>query len=160
MSTDPREIWGPKLWRILHLLADVSDRRDVCLLWHNVMKTTADVLPCALCRQHLQKYLRTTVFMKIKQPNLITGEQIRTQIMSELFTLHNVVNARLGKPIFPLESLSSTYSQGSRDTKLLEAKKLLEELRTSWSSQLFKTVMPGPFHEWKKSTNLLVALLT
>jgi hypothetical protein len=98
--------------------------------------------------------------MKIKQPNLITGEQIRHQIMSELFTLHNVVNARLGKPIFPLESLSSTYSQGSRDTKLLEAKKLLEELKTSWSSQLFKTVMPGPFNEWKKSTNLLVALLT
>lgn len=159
MATDPREIWGPKLWRMLHLLADVSDRKDVGLLWHNVMRTTADVLPCASCKKHLQTYLRTHVFMKVKHPNLVTGEQIRTQIVTELHTLHNDVNHRLGKPIFPYESMATIYS-GTREMKLLEAKKLLEELRASWLTLLFRTIMPGPLQEWKKSTNLLIALLT
>lgn len=159
MATDPREIWGPKVWRMLHLFADVSDRRDVALLWHTVMKSTADVLPCAICRKHLQGYLRTHSFMKIKQPNLITGLEVKKQIMSELHLIHNVVNHRIGKPIFPFESLQTTYT-GNRTEKLLEAKNILEELKIMWGNMIFRAVNPAALMEWKRNLNLLAALLT
>lgn len=159
MSTDSREIWGPKVWRMLHLFADVSDRRDVALLWASIMKSTADVLPCAICRKHLQGYLKTHTFMRIKQPNLITGQQVRTQIVAELHLIHNVVNHRLGKPIFPFETLQTAYT-GKREDKLLEAKNLLEELKLMWGTMIFKAVNPAALLEWKRNINLLAALLT
>ena len=159
MATDSREIWGPKVWKMLHLFADVSDRRDVALLWANVMKTTSEVLPCAICRKHLQGYLKTHTFMKIRQPNLIEGQQVRQQIMSELHLIHNVVNHRLGKPIFPFESLKTTYL-GTRVDKLLEAKNILEELKLMWGTMIFRAVNPAALLEWKRSLNLLAALLT
>jgi hypothetical protein len=144
---------------MLHLFASVSDRRDVALLWQHIMKTTAEVLPCDACRKHLTAYLKTHTFMKLKQPNLVTGAQVKEQITVELHTLHNVVNQRLGKSSFPFDDLKIAYT-GPRAIKLVEAKVILEELKTMWFNQLFKTVMPGPFQEWKKGMNLLAALLT
>jgi len=96
--------------------------------------------------------------MKLKQPNLVTGAHVKEQITEELHTLHNIVNHRIGKPIFPLADLKIAYT-GPRDIRLVEAKVILEDLKTMWFNQLFKTVMPGPFQEWKKAMNMLAALL-
>jgi len=158
MSTEPRDVWGPKLWRVLHVLADLSDRRDVSLLWQTVLKATADVLPCDKCRKHLQHYLRTHTFMKVKSLHLVTGIQIRQQIVQELHALHNDVNQRLGKSVFPPDQLT-TYEPGTRDQKLLEVKAILEELKTLWQPFLFRSILPGQVLEWRKTLNLLIALL-
>jgi hypothetical protein len=45
--------WGPRIWRILHSLAEVSEgRSDAGIGWRAVVRTTAAILPCAICREH------------------------------------------------------------------------------------------------------------
>jgi hypothetical protein len=79
--------------------------------------------------------------------------------MSELHLIHNVVNHRIGKPIFPFESLQTTYA-GNRTEKLLEAKNIFEELKVMWGNMIFRAVNPAALMEWKRNLNLLAALLT
>ena len=47
------QYWGPRLWRIFHDLAEISDRRDIGMLWPNILKSTAATMPCIKCRHHL-----------------------------------------------------------------------------------------------------------
>jgi hypothetical protein len=143
---------------MLHLLAATSDRRDVALLWNNIIHTTAEVLPCTACKIHLQNYLRSRSFMYTPQIHLKTGHDVKTQIVHELWVLHNAVNLRLGKTIFSETDLISAYS-GHRDTLLIEAKSLFEELKTMWEPQVFQTIQGYNFKNWIKSINLLIALL-
>jgi hypothetical protein len=96
--------------------------------------------------------------MKVKSLHLVTGIQIRQQIVQELHALHNDVNQRLGKSVFPPDQLT-TYEPGTRDQKLLEVKAILEELKTLWQPFLFRSILPGQVLEWRKTLNLLIALL-
>ena len=158
-ETDSRAIWGPKVWRLLHLLAAVSDRRDVALLWHKVIRATADVLPCAVCKSHMHNYLSTHSFMRIRRFELKTGVDIRNQAMSEVWLFHNNVNERLGKPQYTLEQLAEAYNTGARETQLQEARAIYDELKLLWEKQIFKTINAGDLTNWLKAMNLLVALL-
>lgn len=157
-AVDSRTIWGPKVWRLLHLLAAISDRRDVALLWHSVIRTTAEVLPCATCRTHMQQYLASHSFMRVKRVELKTGADIRHLAMSEVWLLHNNVNERLGKPTYTLEELVAAFNT-PRDTQLQEARDLYDELKLVWEKQIFKTINAGHLTNWLKAMNLLIALL-
>jgi hypothetical protein len=49
-----KQWWGPRIWRILHCLAEFSDRSDCGLAWRTVLRTTAEILPCDLCKTHMR----------------------------------------------------------------------------------------------------------
>jgi hypothetical protein len=45
--------WGPRIWQILHSLAELSEgRSDAGPGWRAVVRTTVAILPCAVCREH------------------------------------------------------------------------------------------------------------
>jgi len=141
--------WGPKVWRMYHLLAEISDRRDISLLWKKLICLTADVLPCAQCRHHLGQYLRTHTFIKTSS-HLASGAYVRTQIRLDLYTLHNDVNVRTGKAIFSPSDLT-VYSGKSRAEQLVEVLAIYDELKAMWTPLIHKTISASALNEWKNT---------
>ncbi len=145
-----KEYWGPRVWRLLHTMADVSNRRDVLLLWNSVLKATAAVIPCELCRKHMSDYwLRNP--LSVKQWSALTGEQVRQRIRDCLHRFHNSVNVRLGKPCPELAP-----PPANRGQVMNEASQLFSELAQLWSSRLTEM---GAVKEWKRATSHLLGLL-
>jgi hypothetical protein len=146
-----RETWGPVLWTFLHTLASVSDRRDIYLLWNNYLRLTATILPCDQCRFHMKQYVGSHIFVPknwIKQ----TGAENAAQIQKWLFTFHNDVNQRLGKPLFPFSKMFPMPAP-SRQQSIESLHTIYQRLLELWSSQ--KSLLG----EWKRATNLLVQLV-
>lgn len=148
MSTT--DIWGPKVWRLLHLLSIASDRRDVPHLWISVIRETAKVLPCIICREHAFVYLRTYVFFKGVKLSTCTGKDIQQQIFKDICNFHNEVNIRLKKRVFTYEEAYETLKQ-ERTQILIEARSLYEELKFLWKGRSLLN--------WTKAISLLFALL-
>jgi len=122
------QYWGPRVWRIFHMLAEISDRRDIGMLWSNVLKATTTVMPCEQCRKHLTHYLRNNNVFRATNPITTTGKDIRQQIRLRLLHLHNDVNIRNKIAAFCEEDLTPTYGNKSRDVVLLEVNQLLNEV--------------------------------
>jgi len=144
-------VWGPKVWRLLHLLTAISDRRDIALLWLSILRATAEVLPCAICRNHMSAYLRSHVFFRGLKLHLVSAKEIQAQIMKDINDFHNDVNRRLHKKIFTYEDSAAT-TVGSREQLLAEAKSIYEELKLDWKEQKNLIV-------WTKPMSLMLALL-
>jgi hypothetical protein len=103
-----KQWWGPRIWRILHCMAEFSDRSDCGLLWRNVLLATANILPCALCKAHLQTSLG---HLSLAQPRPATV--MRGLLRHFLWTLHQS-SATVG---ISEESLTGLYG-GTRATVL------------------------------------------
>ena len=159
VSPKSKEYWGPKIWRLFHLLTEVSDRNDVLLIWKRWIRQTGEIMPCEKCRIHLRQYLRLQPFLTFKDPAKHNGAKTRDYIRSELMTLHNDVNKRTGKPTFSAAQYQETYSKGTKQEILLEAKSLMSELDATLVSLDFMKLKMGEYHEWKNSYALLLALV-
>jgi hypothetical protein len=139
------EIWGPRLWRLLHGLADVSDRRDIYALWNIFLKYTTVVIPCQKCQKHMAEYWAQHIFLP-KGWHAYTGIQVREDIRAKLNAFHNNVNVRLGKPVVSLKPVSVW----NRSAWINELQEIFEELRNEW----------GAAHlEWKRTGALLLQLV-
>jgi len=161
MSSDAvnRLIWGPKLWRLYHLAAEVSDRTDVLLLWKGVFRWSVDILPCELCRKHLNSYLIANASFTIRTfPK--KGTEVRAYVRSFLLALHNDVNTRLEKPMFTDENLTELYGVGEREEKIKEIRIIFQELKDLWQPLVGTQINGGAFSEWKKVCALLFALVS
>lgn len=104
--------WGPLLWWILHALAGkAGTQTNVVLLederraWPLFFKELPAMLPCPYCRDHLLEYQKLHPF-SLPQ----TTAQWNSYVSLYVYDMHESVNARLGKPSFPKEDLSKTYS--------------------------------------------------
>lgn len=139
--------WGPRLWRLLHYMAEVSDRRDIIPLWQKWIHATASIMPCERCRLHLKQYLQTHIVIPLVNPSLIRGADVRIGIRMAMFQLHNDVNIHLGKESIPYEQLEM-YSGLSREETLNRIRTLFQELKESWKVES---------HEWVRIyKNILV----
>lgn len=152
--------WGPRLWRMFHLLAEVSDRNDLYFLWPGFLRLTAIVMPCATCRQHLGAYLRTHSIMRFKAKTPVKGPLVKHKIRDDLLALHNDVNMRLGKPVFTdadltLFEVSETITRG---TRLAEVAVLNEEIRVAWVPLHHLRVEAGAYNDWKRNYQMIFAL--
>jgi hypothetical protein len=157
VSPDSNAYWGPRLWRILHILAEYSDRRDVSPLWLNLMRTTAQTMPCSKCRIHLTEYLRTHTMFRFTP--LMQIKDIHTHIRRDLHTLHNYVNERNGAPKFDFAQLALTYGNKPRKERLYEVQVLYNELKNAWRLLVHTRIHPAAFSQWKQSLDLLIALI-
>jgi hypothetical protein len=155
-----RFYWGPRLWRVFHLLAEISDRRDMYMLWTNLLRVTGPVVPCDTCRNHIGSYIRSHAFMRAVRPHLITGEAVRQIARQNLLDFHNNVNERLGKPVVPREQLATLYGgdEKTRGAILSEIHKLLEEINAAWTPLIHRSISGAHFTTWKKHINLMLAL--
>ena len=153
--------WGPRLWRMFHLLAEVSDRNDLYLLWPVFLRLTATIMPCAACRHHLGTYLRTHVIARLPAKKPATGPAVQARIRADLFALHNDVNTRLGKPVLPEAELRTLYEVSethTRATRLAEIAALYEEIRGAWTPQHHLRAEAGAYNEWKRNYQMIFAL--
>jgi hypothetical protein len=154
-----REHWGPKTWRYFHLLASISDRKDACALWQPFLRTTAQVLPCELCRQHMSQYLVQHRF--VVNPAIITGAEVKESMVRYLGTFHNSVNERLGKPIVSYEEIVAFYEpeEATRPSRAVEAAALFGEIVSMYAANDYLRRHPAAFTQWQRQGRFLLSLL-
>ena len=155
-----KDSWGPKLWKVLHNLAWISDRKDVAYLWRKLLKTLADVMPCPLCRAHLAEYLQYNAIVPSKNLHLMEGTEIRERVVHNIWWLHNKVNERNGKLEFPRELMNALYAGKTRSELLSETGRIIRDINAEWEPIVLQQIAGGPFREWRNDTNLLMGLLS
>jgi hypothetical protein len=84
-------VWGPPLWKVLHTLAECSDNSP---LWHDILTSMETLIPCPTCKAH---------FIEYRQQNPAPADH--QGIVDWFFILHNIVNARLNKPLYDAAGL-------------------------------------------------------
>jgi hypothetical protein len=93
-------IWGPSVWRILHVAAERGVSAPLLL---SAIRALDGALPCPECREHYHAWLDYT-------PPPGTTEEIRRWLLD----LHNDVNVRTNKGVWTETDLARTYG-GSPD---------------------------------------------
>ena len=117
-----KQWWGPRIWRILHCMAEFSDRSDCGGPWRAVLRATVDVLPCDLCRSHLRTSIGS---LSLLQP--LTPVAMRSQLRHFLWTLHQG-SATVG---ISEESLTGLYG-GDRVTVLQTVREGVREIEEAF----------------------------
>ncbi len=105
--------WGPLFWRLLHGMAEFAGKQTDILLqgderreWVKVFNLLKFTLPCDICRNHYTEYLTAhPAEVILDMPYKDLGLWIRTY----WWTLHNHINEGNSKPVFPWDSVSTTY---------------------------------------------------
>ena len=82
------EIWGPNLWGTLHLLCLAGT------ITPNFVQEFAKVIPCPMCAGHFAEVLKENPLPESGDPLVLFRWSVH---------VHNLVNARIGKPILEPE---------------------------------------------------------
>lgn len=95
VNISPR-IWGKRQWQSLHYIAfgypeQPTDEQKQAA--SNLLYSLQYLLPCEKCRNHYAAYIA-------EHPPQVNS---RTEFAQYINTLHNSVNARLGKPQVPFD---------------------------------------------------------
>ena len=138
------QYWGPLLWRMYHLMAEIPIDSTQLKLWKHILHSTALVMPCEKCREHLSHHLHT---------NPITED-----IRKYLWNLHNQVNIRNESPTFSYEQLS-IYAIQEKQATLLEIQELFKILQDTWKPLTHITHYPVAYNDWKKYIMMLLRIL-
>jgi Erv1 / Alr family len=155
-----KDSWGPKLWKVLHNLAWISDRKDVAYLWRKLLKTLADVMPCPLCRAHLAEFLKHNAIIPTKNIHLMSGTEIRDRVVYNIWRLHNKVNERNSKVEFSRELMNDLYADKTRSELISETGHIIRDINVEWEPFIIQQIAGGPFREWRNDITLLMGLLS
>lgn len=105
--------WGPLFWRLLHGLAELAGKQafstlqnDECRIWAHLLTSLCATLPCDDCRTHCGEWLKTHPVAPLAT---IPYSEVGTFLRTWLWSLHNAVNERTHKAVFPYEQLATTY---------------------------------------------------
>lgn len=116
--------WGPRIWRILHCLVELSDRPSCVVGWRHVIQETAAILPCDMCREH---------FVAAMRSERLTAGSVRHM----LWAAH--AGSRLDDMVgvvLPESELSAVYGYGGdRSAVFGEVGRLLTEVVDAFRSQ-------------------------
>lgn len=123
-------VWGASLWRILHTMAEYSDKSSVVSLWNNLLHLLNTYIPCDQCRQHFSSYLQ----------NNPVDVSDRGALSLWMFTLHNDVNGRLGKPQLDYSSLSGILF-GTRESLLTDLLPIIPTLSVSFPTEVLDALL-------------------
>jgi hypothetical protein len=94
----PPEIWGPNLWGTLHLLCLAGT------ITPNFVQEFANVIPCPMCAGHFAELLKENPLPESDDPLILFRWSVH---------VHNLVNARLGKPILEPEQAVKRWTKKS-----------------------------------------------
>ena len=93
------EIWGPNLWGTLHLLCLAGT------ITPNFVQEFATVIPCPMCAGHFAEVLKENPLPESDDPLVLFRWSVH---------VHNLVNARLGKPILEPEQAMKRWTTKSQ----------------------------------------------
>ena len=116
-------IWGPPLWRALHIAAVFSDRIYVRNDWPTLLYYLQESLPCPDCTGHYRSWYASHPFIRGN-----TSPDVRTQAHEWLVALHNDVNVRTEKPTMTPDAAATLFG-GDRLTRIAEAEAAVASLR-------------------------------
>jgi len=145
-----REVWGPKIWFIIHRLSFFSDRTDIIGAWTRFLKDLHEIMPCALCKEHMGKYCMEHPLRRVVADGS-KGVDIKKAIIQWAYQFHNNVNHDSGKPKFDKSHLSLYYGYGSRVDLVQDVNRTMSEIEELWSHV--------PMRNWKESLRLLLGLI-
>jgi hypothetical protein len=97
--------WGPATWIFFHTIAGKLKPNSFPIIGKQVLQLIIEIsgnLPCPECAGHARAF-----FLKMNQRTIQTNQHLKNM----LYTFHNIVNARLKKPIFNYERLDKTYEK-------------------------------------------------
>ena len=141
--------WGPRIWRILHSLAEINDRMDTGPAWRQALSLTAEVLPCAMCREHFRTHVRRMTF-----PIGVSNYGI---LRRTLWTIHTATVT--GKEPFPEERLATDYG-GAREEIVTRVTHLLSEVVTAFQMYgVLDRLHVANLAPWNRAVRQLIALL-
>jgi len=143
------EDWGPTLWTILHGFAEHAGRNeDERQLWISLIEGLPKIIPCPDCAKHVKDWLKTHPLFPLRK---IPISGLRQWIVDYLYTLHEAVNERLGKPSFPKSELTATYIDVDVQVKAESLKRFLEKLISISGTGMLS---------WKNWEGLVLRMLT
>ena len=145
-----REVWGPKIWFILHRLAAFSDRTDIIGAWSKTLKDLHEIMPCALCKDHMGKYCMEHPIRKVVSEGS-KGEDIRKAIILWVYQFHNHVNHDKGVAKFDKGNLRLFYGYGTRVDLADDINRTIGEIEKIWTKV--------PMRNFKESLRLLLGLI-
>lgn len=101
--------WGPAVWNILHGLAEKSQHSmfpaDEMREWIRLIKTTSDMIPCDICRDHMVRYMRAHPFTEVPYNSL------KLKVKTWFLNLHNEINEGNNRPVFLFDELYEKYGK-------------------------------------------------
>jgi hypothetical protein len=104
LATVNPSIWGPSLWKILHIAALRSGSRSTIPHWRSILEAMMSGLPCPDCSDHYNAWYRSHPLRLGLMPNMFQGAIIRW-----ILEVHNDVNRRTGKAVWNTTQLAATY---------------------------------------------------
>lgn len=106
-------IWGPSAWTFLHAVTfaypdePTEEHKQAAL---ELFKSLRILLPCGDCCNH---YCR-----EFEKNGVEAALGSRKELAKWLFDFHNLVNVRLGKPVFEWDQVVAHYGQEDGDCTL------------------------------------------
>jgi hypothetical protein len=108
-------IWGPPLWKVLHIAAQATITKGRQSQWKLILNTLLKGLPCPDCTAHYIAWYRAHPLGFSLFPN-----RNSRQVATWLLDLHNNVNQRTGRPVWTAAQLDAAYGgdqiQDAKDT--------------------------------------------
>jgi hypothetical protein len=152
----PQE-WGPPLWRILHTLAERLGNHSQPILatdearaWVMLLRTTEDMMPCAVCRGHYRTWRRDHPIEAMVSQK---GEDLRAAARHWVWELHEAVNLRNEKPPGPTEvEVEEMYRGRGRQDLQEDIETLVEILRKAMQIGL---TTGAAVRDWRGKLSLL-----
>ena len=148
-----REAWGPRFWKVLHTLTELSGNQtnqissnDEADTWIILLKAQAFVMPCALCKQHFLEWLHG------KRPETLrtlVGQARRDWLRSWLWGCHDRVNAMNQKKSPDIGVLPEMYRKQSIEKPVRE---LIGMFQQAMNTQQLRS---EDVAKWKKSLAML-----
>jgi hypothetical protein len=124
----PPAVWGPKLWKLLHILGYYSARvpeimkKDAKREMDWMLSHLETIVPCVECRLHIEEYRRT-----VAAPGTLN------EVAEWMWRFHEAVNVRLGKTGVPFTG----------DLGQIEKGETLKNLWANYTTEIFQTVQMG-----------------
>lgn len=116
-------VWGPPLWRALHIAAVFSDRVSVRNEWPVLLQYLQSSLPCPDCTAHYRRWFASHPFIRGNN-----APDVRLKAHEWLVALHNDVNVRTGKPTMTPDAVATLFG-GDRLVRIAEAETAVSSLR-------------------------------
>lgn len=135
LPTTDASVWGPPLWKALHIAAQHTKYRAQMLTWKTVLDALRSALPCPECSAHYNEWYSSH---QLRFSMFPVGFQ--NTVINWLAELHNGVNTRLGRPTLSLSQLNGIYG-GNRAEKLAEGRRELGSLNGIIGKQAYNLLM-------------------
>ena len=148
MDAPDTNVWGPCLWRILHMFVERTGKRgddknalEEKRCWTNLLNSLRTGIPCPLCRKHFIEYITKHKFESILA---LKGDARRDAMRKWFWDFHNTVRANKQQACdIELDRVAEMYAAYPADIFNYDKRVLIEQIRR------------GMFQRWLSREDML-----